>query len=168
MRYWMLCLGLLFLVISTTQAQRYLQMERSGTHKVKRYSPGDEVTFRLGDDPTWYTEEIREIMVNENLIVFTNRAVRVEEISYIRRFNGRRWSKPVGQQLYNFGLGWLLFSLGDALVGGDLTNLAFIVPAVAGATGFLIQKIFRQRTFKMKGKRRLRLLDLSFSSFPGP
>ena len=166
MRHWTLLLFLLIAGWLSASAQRYLQMERRGSYKVKRYSPGDEVTFRLRGAPTWYSEEIREILIDDNLILFANRAVPVEDISHFRRFGGRRWSIPVWRQLYIFGVVWFVFSLGDALIGGTLDAFDFIVPGAAGALGFLIQKIFRRRTYKMSDKRRLRLLDLSFSPLP--
>ena len=158
----------LFIGIASTAAQRFLQMERSGTYKVKRYYAGESVTFRIAGDRTWYTEDIVEILVEESLIVFTNRAIRIEDISHLRRFNMRRWSKPIGRQLYNFGLGWLVFSLGGTLLGTPLTMAVVWIPLTAGATGFLIQKIFRHRTFKMGNNRRLRVMDLSFKGSLSP
>lgn len=163
-----LLLLLLFSIggLASLQAQKYLQIERVGSFKVKRYQQGEELTFRITDDDYWYTEEIVDIMIPENMVLFTNRVISVEDITHIRSFKRRKWSKPMGQQLYNFGIGWIVFSLGDALFGNPLRRAIIEVPLVAGVTGFLIQKLFRHRTFRMGKNRRLRVLDLTFS--PGP
>lgn len=158
-----------FLGLVSLHAQKFLQIERVGSFKVKRYYQGEEVTFRIAGDDYWYTEEIVDIMIPEDVILFTHRMIKVSDISHIRSFKPRRWSKPMGQQLYNFGLGWIVFSLGDALFGNPITRAIIEVPLVAGLTGFLIQKLFRHRTFKMGKKRRLRILDLTFTRGPiGP
>ena len=161
MRY--LLLFCIFLSVSVCHAQKFLQMEKAGTFKVKRYYPGDEVTFKISGDDSWYTEEILDVLVDDGLVLFSYRAIPVTDITHIRSFKMQRWSKPIGNQLYNFGLGWLVFSLGAALAGTPLTNAVIVVPASSGIIGFLIQKIFRRRTFKMNKSRKLRLLNLTFS-----
>lgn len=137
-------------------------MEKRGSFKVRRYYPGDEVAFRIAGDDTWYAEEILDVLVDDDLVLFANRVVPVEKITHIRSFKMQRWSKPFGRQLYNFSIGWIVYSLGATLFGNPLTTSVILVPAVASATGFLLQKLFRKRTFKIDGRRRLRVLDLSF------
>jgi len=162
MRYFLLLL-LCCLVSFSLSAQKFLQMERVGSFKVKRYYPGEQVTFKMKGDDTWYTEDILDVLIEDDIVLFTYRAVRIEDISHLRSFKRKKWSKPVGQQLYNFGAGWLIFSLGGAIIGDPpLSQQAFTVPLAAGALGFLVQKIFRHQTYKMGKNRRLRLLDLSF------
>ena len=149
-------------------AQKFLQMEKAGSFKVKRYYRGDEVTFKIVDDEEWYTEEILDLLVDDGLVLFSYRAVPVENITHIRSFKMQNWSKPFGRQFYNFGLGWIVFSLGDALFGNPITSAIIYVPLTAGALGLIIQKAFRQRTFKMGKNRRLRLLNLNFKPGLGP
>ncbi len=162
MRYLLL---LLFFCLPgfSLSAQKFLQMERVGSFKVKRYYPGEQVTFKIQGDDSWYTEDILDVLIEDEIVLFTYRAIRIENITHLRSFQRKRWSKPIGQQLYNFGAGWLLFSLGAAIIREPpLSQSSFTVPLTAGALGFLIQKIFRQQTYKMGKNRRLRLLDLSF------
>ena len=59
-----------------------------------------------------------------------------------------------------FGLGWGLFSLGATFADEPLTLGTAIVVRTSLATGWIIQKIFRHKTYNFGKKRRLRILDL--------
>lgn len=152
----------LFFLCSYVFGQTFVQLERSGSLKVKRYYIGDELTFQLNGENYWYVETIQDILLKDNLILFSNRGVKPEEITAIKSFKNRRWSNAWGINLYVFGLGWGGFSLLGPLAGIPLSNLAWAVPVVAWTTGFLIQKIFKSKKLKIGTKRRLRLMSLDF------
>jgi len=160
--HYVLSLLLFFFFASTLSAQKFLQLEKAGSFKVKRYHPGEEVTFKIKGDDYWYTEDILDVLIEDQIVLFTYRAIPIGDITHIRSFKQKKWSKPVGQQLYNFGAAWLLFSLGATIGGTPLSESSFTVPLAAGTLGFLVQKIFRHQTYKIGKRRRLRLLDLSF------
>lgn len=150
----------LFLVTANLlAAQKFLQMERVGKVKVKKYYIGDDLTYRINDDDTWYSGTIQDLKVDEGIILFENRFVRIEDIRVIRK--RRTWSRAVGRNMYNFAAGWLLFSAGGTLVGWDFEWDSVLIPAAAASTGFLIQKLFKYKRYKIGKKRRLRMLDLT-------
>jgi hypothetical protein len=166
---------LLFLAFSfvcfTAFGQKYLQLERLNSTKTRKYQPGDEITFQLNNGQ-WYTRIIDDVNYEQQLLLFANGHVELDSIVAFRSFNSARWSRPIGNQLYNFAAAWVLFSIVDQAVSDDpfqdIPKSAYIIPASSVATGFLIKKLFKQRTFKIKRNKagevtkwRLRVLDLT-------
>ena len=161
MRLPILILSFIAISFSLT-GQKVLQIEKYGKAKTIKYYIGESLQFQLnGDRSYWYEDVMQDILVEEGIVVFGNRAVKVESISALKSGNKRRWLNNFGNSLYVFGIGWAFFSLADLLVGGQLTWAAAIVPATAFALGWIIRKIGRPRTYKIGKKRRLRLLNLS-------
>ena len=158
------CLALL----GGASAQRFLQLEKTHSPKTRKYFPGDEITFKLANGQ-WYTRVIDEVKYNERLLVFASGHVDVDSIVAFRTYNSRRWSRTVGNQLYNFAIAWTGFSLisaavddGDPYSKGDLT-----VAATSVATGLLLKRAFRHRTYNLKKNKhgeavrwRLRAMDI--------
>lgn len=145
-------------------AQKFFQMEKIGSLKVKKYYVGDQLTFQIKEYPNvWLTESIEDIYQEENMILFSDRAVKLDEIVKIRR--KKKWSKGIGNNLYRFGIAWAGFSLLGTLGGVPLTWAAAIVPASSFVAGFLIKNLFKHRTYRIGKKRRLRILDLDRKIF---
>ncbi|MFK7809722.1 MAG: hypothetical protein AB8F74_18090 [Saprospiraceae bacterium] len=168
MKYLLLFSFLLSCGFSAT-AQKFIQMEKYGSAKVKKYYIGDELTYKLKEFPdTWTTSVIEDIVMEENLVIFSNRTVNLKELISIRSFEPARWSAPIAKNLYRFGLSWGVLSLLAPLAGTPLTWAAAIVPAVAFVTGFLLKKIFRHRTYKLGKKRWLRMLNMNQELRIGP
>lgn len=143
-------------------AQLYLQMERYGKAEVTKFSPGTEITFRLKGEKEWQSAVLDRILPEENRILLGIHYLDPAQIDALRSFHTRRWSKPLGTQLYIFGGAWTGISLGASIVDkndpygyGDA-----IVTATALGVGFLIKKIFHHRTYRMGEKRWLRILDM--------
>jgi len=161
---------LLFLILfmstflSKVHAQIFVQLEKSGTTKVTKFSIGDELTFRLkGDKKYWRTEAIEDIIPEESLIVFTNGMVKVGDIDALRDFSGNRWSNSVKYNLWIFGASWAVFSLLDAGVrnSSEFRRDAWAVPAASFVLGWVIRQIFKKKTYQLGKKRWLRLLDMT-------
>ena len=170
MRIHLLFFFFLFITPSLT-AQQFLQLEKVNSLKVKRFYIGDELTFQLEDEygnKYWRTEVIERILVEEGILIFPKGKVNLKDILAIRTYNSRQFGNKAALSLYTFGAGWILYSLIDAAFGGTLTWSVAIVSGTAFATGFIIKQIFKQRTFKMGKKRRLRVLDLTFKKELGP
>lgn len=145
------------------EAQIFLQMEKYGSLNVNKFSVGDELTFLLeGTEENWRTEYIENLIPQDNIIVFTNGLVNVENIIAIRSYKNARRGKSIAYGLYNFGAGWGLFSLiGSAFT--DEVSLNFgtaAVVATSALAGFIIQKISKHKTYKMGKRRWLRILDM--------
>ncbi|HEB62321.1 MAG TPA: hypothetical protein ENI82_04130 [Bacteroidetes bacterium] len=164
MRYqYLILFSFLFLNTSFITAQKFLQIEKVGSFKVEKFYIGDEITFQSMDEKNlWRTEVIKDLILDEDILVFNKGMLKMKDIYKIRTFHGASGAKKIAYSLYSFGAGWVLFSLVDAVFGGTLTWGVAIVSGTAFATGWLIKKIFSTRTYKIGNRRRLRILDLTF------
>lgn len=152
-------------------SQKYLQLERLNSTKTHKYQSGDEITFQLNNGQ-WYTRVIDDVNYERQLIFFANGHVELDSIVAFRTYTSARWSRPLGNQLFNFAAAWVLFSIVDQAVSDDpfqdIPKSAYIIPASSVATGILIKKLFKQRTYRIKRNKagevtkwRLRTLDLT-------
>lgn len=158
----MILIGWLAAATLPLAGQTVLQLERSGRVKTVKYGIGTVLDYRLNGQKEWYAGEIVRLIPDEKIIVFPNRYVRLEEMAGLRFDSPSRWSKPMGRNLYIFGASWSAFSLGasifdknDPYTWGDAA-----VTATAGATGWLIQRLFRYKTIRLNQRKRLRILLL--------
>lgn len=169
MRY-ILLLGFCVAVGGECQGQKFLQLERINSPKTRKYFAGDEITFQL-NNRQWYTRVIEDVSYEQKLIIFANGHISVDSIVALRSFERRKWSRPLGNQFYNFAIAWTGFGLiADAVSNDpadDYTLDNTIVAASSVATGFLLKKLFRRRTFHFTNNKegeakrwRLRVLDL--------
>ena len=146
-------------------AQKVLQLEKSGKVKTQKFYIGDEITYQLAGDDTWYTAAIVDINPEEGYLLMNGRLVRLMQIVALRSYKSRGWSKAVGRQLLNFGVGWIGFGIADRLIFDDTRQASWsliLVPAsTAFALSWIIPKAFQHRTLKLGKRKRLRLLDLS-------
>lgn len=161
---------LLFSVIAfNVFGQKYLQLEKLNRADTRKYFPGDEITFQLNNGQ-WYTRVIDDISYERQFILFPKGHVAVDSIVAFRSFKPARWSKSLGNQFYNFAAVWMVYSLIDQAVSGDSFDpgVVLVVPATGAATGFLIKKLFKHRTYRIKRNKagevtrwRLRAMDLT-------
>lgn len=170
MRYLIPVLLLLFFG-EMASGQKFLQLEKIHSPKTRKYFPGDEITFQLAGGQ-WYTRVIEDVSYEQKLVIFANGHVSVDSIVAFRSFNNRRWSRPVGNQLFNFAIAWTVFSIIDQAVSDepfqDIPASTYVIPASSVATGLAIKKLFQKRTFRFtknkegeEKKWRLRVLDLN-------
>jgi hypothetical protein len=169
MRYlFLFCFWVVFAGFAS--GQKFLQLERTNSPKTRKYYPGDEITFQLNNNQ-WYTRVIDDVSYQKKLILFSNGHVSVDSIVALRSFERRKWSKPLGNQLYNFAIAWTAFALiADAVSDDAADDYAVSSAVVAGssvASGFLLKKLFHRRTFHFNKNKageakkwRLRVLDL--------
>lgn len=161
---------LLFSIFALTVfGQKYLQLEKLNDAKTRKYFSGDEITFQLNNGQ-WYTRVIDDISYERQFVLFANGHVAVDSIVAFRSFKPARWSNSLGNQFYNFAAVWVVYSLIDQAVSNDGFDPAvvLVVPATSAATGFLIKKLFKHRTFRIKRNKagevtkwRLRAMDLT-------
>ena len=142
--------------------QKYIQIETRNRYKVKRFTVGETLTFKLeGKDEVWRTQEITNILPEQNIILMDNQMVKIENIACFRR--ERSFFQGVARQLYKFGAAWLLYSAGDHLVAKTpFTKKDLNVPATSLATGFILQKSLKYKYTRFGNRKRLRLIDLNF------
>lgn len=156
----------LLIPLSQLSAQKVLQLEKNRSPKVEKFFIGQELTFSLKEDSKYYlTETIQDIKVEQGLVLFSFRVVRLEDIASIKTFKNNGWSKGISYTLFAFAVGWGGFSLIGAAASNEeedqLSTKSWAVPAVAIGTGVLLRLIFRQKKHKMGKKWRLRVLDLN-------
>jgi hypothetical protein len=161
----------LFFGAETALAQKFVQLEKTHSPKTTKYYPGDEITFQLVGGQ-WYTRVIEDISYEENAILFAKGYVNVDSITAWRSYKNRKWSRPLGNQLFNFAIAWVLFSAIDQAVSDepfkDIPNSSYVIPAMSVATGIAIKQGFKQRTYDLAKNKageakkwRLRVLDLN-------
>jgi hypothetical protein len=156
-----LCLSFLLAFIFCF-GQKYVQVETVNRLKVKRFTIGTELTFQLkGKDQPWYTRTITGIVPEQNIILFDNEMVKIQNIQFFR-FQ-RVFLQGFAKQLYRFGVAWVAYgAIADVFDQYTLKKSDGYVAATAIASGFLLQKGFKYKYTRFGRRKRLRLIDLSF------
>ncbi|MEL7118996.1 MAG: hypothetical protein AAFO07_06130 [Bacteroidota bacterium] len=148
------------------KAQKFISIEKIGSANTEKIFLGTPLTFQTKDarELGWVTMPIRDLLVEQNVIVFPDRYISVDNIHAFQF--GRSWPKATKISLLTFGLAWSGFAaigtatdgnpdtsyrLSDAVVTGTSALLAFSIPLVFG----------NSRKVVFGKKRRLRLLDIT-------
>lgn len=159
-------LPLLFLGLSCSWliGQKMLLLEKANSPNSRRIYVGDFLQYRIAENDFWSGGEIYDLQLKNQLIVFEDRYVDIQQIESIRF--PRSFAKPLGISLMTFGAGWSAFAaVGYNTDGNPDTQYSAgdaIVSATAIGLGFLIPKIFGANKVKLGKKRRLRIIDVSF------
>lgn len=146
----------------TTDAQVVLYMELMKEEKPIKYYPGQYLSIKSAEYPDeWLNISISKILDEEKIILYDGGMLRLQDIIEVRRSRG--WSKIVGYMLKTFGAAWLGFGgiahfTTDYKFGADTA----IIGGGAVASGWLIQKLFKYKKYKVGKKVRLKILDLSW------
>lgn len=161
-----------FILLSITCnlfGQKFLQLEKYGSAKVRKFYIGEEITYRVDGDKTWYTGTINDLLVDDNIILFENRAVTLDRIVQLKTFDNAQWSKQISLQLYTAAASWVLFSAAATLVGWwELTASTWIIAGAAVVTAWIIRQIFKSKKIKLGKRKWLRMLDITVSPPFGP
>ena len=160
---WNLVLFFAFFLISIANlnAQKILQLEKRNSAKTKKFYIGSELTYRLANDKTWYTDVIMDLFVDEGIIQFSRRLVKHGDIVAIKTYKNRRLALNIEGGLYTFGASWMFYSLGAVLFGTPITFTAVIISGTAVVLGWLARKIFYSKRYKIGKRRKFRILDLT-------
>jgi len=151
---------------NSAQAQRFIQLEKVNSLKVRKYYIGDELTFRLkNDEKYWYTEAIEDILVDKNLLLLNKRVISLDSVDAIRSFHPQSWSKPVSRSLYVFGAAWGVLTVATLPTGREAKVSDAIIGGSAIGLGYLIDILFRKKTWYLGKRRRLRALDINVVPF---
>ena len=136
--------------------EKYIQLEKYGSAKVKKYRVGTTFTFYTNGD--WRTEDIENIISKDSIIVFTNGYVKVGDIEKISIASWKqRFFKVQEKALISFGGAWAIYSIFDPK--NYKTNYIFAGSTIA--TGFLLGKLARPKIIKLGKRRRLRLMEIN-------
>lgn len=162
MRFFLLLMFLFGFIM--LPAQVLLQIEKYGSPKTQKLGLGTYLEYRLYAYDEWQAGTIERLIPEEDIIVLNDRYVKLSDIESFRFDSPQRWSRPLGKSLLTFAASWALFSAGAALVNNEdypYTWGDVGVSATAGASGFLIQRIFRYKKYHFDKRNRLRIVDLS-------
>lgn len=143
-------------------AQKMIRMDNTFNSKTKKYYVGEELTFKIEGEKEWITEEIVDILADENVIRFENRLISPDNITAIKSFAGDRPTKILSVSLYSFGASWLFWSLAGILAGTPITWLAPIVSGSAALIGWVTRLLFKTKVYHIGRRRVLRLIDITF------
>ena len=159
-----LCSFICFL--TTLSAQKVLKLDTPRDPSRMSFLIGSTITFQTdGDDKknkVWLTKRIVDFDIDRHQIIFDDWTVQVEDIVAVRKGNERRMVRNVGAALMTFGVGAAFFGLVGRLTPNcPNCKEAVIVGASSGAIGWLLTRISGFKTFKINGKNKLRLLDLT-------
>ena len=153
---------LLFLGSSTLlSAQLFIQIEKRGSLKTERFYKGDLLLFQLEGEDGWFEETIEDIYVEENLVLFTNRIVPLDKIKAIRDINRYEFLKNLGNRLIVFSGVFFTYSLLATLAGWTLSIDTGIIGGSALVVGLVFKWLFKHKTWRIKGRKRLRALSLN-------
>ena len=159
-----ICVGLIFGYTTSGFTQRVLQMEKRGSLKTKKYYIGDDLVYSLRAEPKEFqTATLTEILVDQNLVQLDSRLINVKDIAAIRTYRPERIGKALSKQLYTFAGGWTLFSLGGLFANRDIISTDYYIVGSSLVSGWLIRKLVKKRTYRLDGRKRLRILDLDFT-----
>ena len=162
LRWCCLLVGLLFSQKGWAQ-EVFLQIEKVGTPKTTKLGVGQLLEYQLEGEPEWQVGRIEQILPEEQLIVFTNRYVNLEDLAALRHKGPRRWSTPTSASLITFGATWGVLSVFSAWIDeeNDPLEVSDAVVAVGAAgLGYLISRLFRYKTIRLNNRHRLRIVDL--------
>ena len=159
-------LCLLLLLAPSLSAQKCLQLEKKGSLNTQKFCVGEALTFRLAEtERYWHRETIVDIYVDDQLIEFANRTVHLKDITAIRTGSKTGFVRSLSVASTYFSATWTFWTLVSLAYGETLTLPTVAIGAGAFALGRLL-KIFFFKTHRIKGRKRLRLIDLTFYRIP--
>jgi len=145
-------------------AQKYLQLERSGSLKVERFTREDKLRFKLYDDNVgWYERVIEDLNPSAQMVQLGTGWHEVQEISELWLYRKRVWPNIIGIALQAGGASMVLGDLyntirGDAYRTQGGWEFGLVNLAVGTGLRMALSPIRR----KMGDKNRLRVIDLTF------
>lgn len=157
----LLIIGFILLVLPYTDAQVVLQIERFNNPIVQKYYEGQYIEYKTKEyNDFWYKDRIVEIKDKEQLLIFDNGLISIDDIVMLRE------PKPVmryiSNGLYGFGANWFLW-------GGIATLRKTFDPGwdtvAIGGFAFLGGWFFRKfnyKTTKINKRTKLRIIDISW------
>ena len=152
----------LFILSGTCLAQKVLMLEKAGSLKTEKILVGDELVYALKTyKKEWIEEYIVDIDIAGGRILFQHHAVPIEDIYGIRLKSGGGFARTVSTLLTTFSYSWGFWTLVSAAFGDSISGTTLGIGLGSFAIGQFL-KLFYVKTYKLKGRRRIRLVDLTF------
>ncbi len=141
------------LLFPDTSTGRYLVLDKPGFVKRIRFYPGTRIKFKLKGESTKY-EAVLQAVGEKSIIVFDT-PIFLDEISKIYYTKPGSFLPLASGSLTSGGF---LFALLGSLNGLTRNNFDLIVPGVLFVALGQAVKPFYQKSYRIKGNRRLRTL----------
>ena len=152
----------LSIAFNELNAQVLLQLEINKEVEAVKFGIGDIILIKTKtSDGDWQKRKLERLIVEQNIIVFEDGMVALDDITHLRLTNNA--ADAAGKLFLGFGAGWLVFG-GLAHVATDykFTWGTFAVGAVAMGVGWLFNKVAAKKTYRMGKNANLRIIDISF------
>ncbi|TNE48819.1 MAG: hypothetical protein EP344_18455 [Bacteroidetes bacterium] len=154
----LLVLGLC--LASQLPAQKFIQLEKANRAKTIKFYVGQDLTYRLKGQTEWATALITDVQMDSQLIALNWKTMPVSNIEAIR-LQHSGFVRSLGPMLMLFGASWVGYSVVGAVFYDDpLTASTAIVSGTSIATGYLLHRIFKHKTIRMRERRRLRAVEI--------
>ncbi len=149
--------------------QIYLQLEKSTSSWVKKFSVGEQIKFKTADfTDAWQQATMLRILPEVQSIMFEDRIIQLDEITHFQY--DRPAAKAIGNLTYRFGIAWLVFAgiiEGTNALGILNTPYDFGVDTAVIGGGAILGGLFTKSVLgtvkiPINGRNRLRILDLRF------
>lgn len=128
----------------------------------RKYYVGDQLVYKLkSDQKQWMAEYISDIDVDQGYLLFENRIVSLDQIAAIQIRDGGQFAKTMSLLLTRFGYSWGFWTLVSAGFGDRITPTTIGIGVGSIMVGQLLRFAFF-KTYKVKKRKRLRLIDLTF------
>lgn len=157
--------GLVMMISSqVTYGQKFIQLELPGDPIALKYYEGMSISYKLSDYPDdWFSNVIREIKVDNEILVFEDGYITMGEITHIRRY--RDWAKAIGYALNTFGVVWLTYGgLAHAFSDFEFGIDTAVIGGSALIGGWILRKWLYKKDYKLGKHARLRMLDITMPS----
>ena len=146
------------------QGHKYLLLEKGASRKKIRIYPGSDIRLRFHGDDRFYLQQIKDL--SEKFIFFENAVVKVTEVAEIDITNHKQGSNlfvDLGKKLPIAGTGYFLIdNFNRTVVMNQPFNIDEKVvrtSSIMVAAGLIF--IFTdKKTFKVRGRNRLRVVNL--------
>ncbi len=158
----------LFLASSSgvLKGQKAMLLEKANSLKTQKFFIGDDLTFALKSAPKdWRTATIVNIYVEERVIDLSNQLISIDSIGAIRVRAGGNFIKGLSTGLISFSGIWSFWTLVSLAYGDPLAWSTVAIAIGSFTVGKLLRFTF-SRSHKFSGRKRLRLIDLTFEDKP--
>jgi hypothetical protein len=164
-----LSLSLILIIVATECAEaqsEYLVLEKTFKKKQIHYSSGDNISYKLKEEDFFRTDHI--ISLNDTAIAFHYHQVLYHEIAEInikgKRFTGANW-RSIGSKLQFVGIAYIAIDqFNQVVVRGEDASFNQNV-WISGGLIYLagtIMKVTQPRKVKLRGKYRLRYMNVGY------
>ena len=154
---------MLLLSAFAVQAQNFVLLEKEGTTKRIKFQVGDQMRFKLHGSDTLYDEQISAIF--DSAVAFGNFQVNYADIKQVWISKTYFWSSYLKKFSILVGVGYLGLDVFNRTINHDKPILSqsaktVLVTSAAIAT---VTHLCERRWFRVKGKNRIRRLDISLN-----